>query len=79
MSQASRSAGSPVFYAVRSHAARLGSFQTYSPGVAACEDCFGARALPDMFGDYGACPSCVIDAGNSFVVYEGDQEESPQA
>lgn len=38
-----------------------------------CEDCFGARSVPDM-GEcddgYGPCPSCVIDAGDTFVVWE---------
>lgn len=44
------------------------------PEVGPCFDCFGARAVPDDFGGhedgYGPCPSCVIDAGPTFVVYE---------
>jgi hypothetical protein len=39
---------------------------------AACLDCFGARAVPDITGDYVACPSCVIDAGETWVVFESE-------
>lgn len=34
-----------------------------------CPNCFGARATPDVFGDYVACSTCVIDGGQTFVVY----------
>jgi hypothetical protein len=39
-------------------------------GAMTCEECSGSRAIPDIFGDYGPCPSCVIDAGETFVVLE---------
>ncbi len=36
-----------------------------------CPDCHGARAVPDdLSGGYGPGPSCVIDAGVTFVVLE---------
>lgn len=39
-----------------------------------CWDCGGSRAVPDDFGNYqdgyGPCPVCVIDAGDTFVVWE---------
>lgn len=35
-----------------------------------CHDCSGSRAVPDVFGDLTACPSCVIEAGDTWVVYE---------
>lgn len=39
-----------------------------------CDDCGGTRAVPDDFGrhedGYAPCPSCVIDAGSTFVVWE---------
>ena len=38
-----------------------------------CWDCNGARTVPDL-GDgedgYEACPSCVVDAGPTFVLWE---------
>lgn len=38
-----------------------------------CSQCSGSRAVPDG-GDsedgYRACPFCVIDAGETFVVWE---------
>jgi hypothetical protein len=41
---------------------------------AVCTDCSGSRAVPDDFGlyedGYAPCPSCVIDAGETFVVFE---------
>jgi hypothetical protein len=39
-----------------------------------CDDCNGVRSVPGTFGDPEACPSCVIDAGETFVVFE---EPSP--
>jgi hypothetical protein len=36
-----------------------------------CDDCSGSRAVPGPLGDYEACPSCVIDAEETFVVWEG--------
>jgi hypothetical protein len=37
-----------------------------------CDDCFGTRAAPDDEAEegYGPCPSCVLDAGSTFVVWE---------
>jgi hypothetical protein len=43
--------------------------------IMVCDDCSGARAVPDPFGDYVACPVCVVDAGETFVIWEDD---SPQ-
>lgn len=40
-----------------------------------CDDCNGSRAVPDIFGDYEACPACVIDPGDTFVVFEGNGGE----
>jgi hypothetical protein len=38
-----------------------------------CLDCSGSRAVPDDLGEYEdgyqPCPSCVIDAGDTFVVW----------
>ena len=38
-----------------------------------CQDCHGSRAVPD-FGQYedgyGPCPACVIDAGDTFVLWD---------
>lgn len=56
--------------AARSAVVPLGQVMLCS--VYECDDCFGSRAVPDVFGDYQACPSCVIDAGNTFVVYEAE-------
>lgn len=41
-----------------------------------CEDCNGSRAVPDLFGDYEACPSCVIDGGDTWVVCEDSEAEA---
>lgn len=41
-----------------------------------CPDCFGARAVPASAPTeaeaepYDPCPSCVLDAGETFVVWE---------
>jgi hypothetical protein len=39
-----------------------------------CPDCNGARSVPDDFGEYedgcAPCPDCVIDAAETFVVWE---------
>lgn len=39
-----------------------------------CWDCNGARAVPDDFWEhedgYQPCPTCVIDAGETWVVWE---------
>jgi hypothetical protein len=43
--------------------------------VAVCAECSGSRAVPDLFGDYTACPGCVIDAGTTFVVAEAVDDE----
>lgn len=44
------------------------------PEPVACQDCHGTRAVPDDFGryedGYGPCPSCVINASETFVIYE---------
>lgn len=42
-------------------------------GMDACEDCNGTRATPTIFGDLGPCPSCVIDTGETWVVFEDDE------
>lgn len=38
-----------------------------------CADCSGSRAVPDDFGQYedgyAPCPSCVVDAGSTFVIW----------
>jgi len=47
--------------------------------ITACSDCSGTRAVPGLFGDYVACPSCVIDAGETFVVFENVPEDDPQS
>lgn len=41
-----------------------------------CWDCSGSRAVPDDFSEdgYGPCPTCVIDAGETFVVLEDAAE-----
>ncbi|MDP3712153.1 MAG: hypothetical protein Q8R60_06690 [Mycobacteriales bacterium] len=38
-----------------------------------CWDCSGSRAVPDHFAEdgYGPCPTCVIDAGQTFVALDG--------
>lgn len=40
-----------------------------------CQDCFGTRSTPDVFGDLGPCPSCVVvaDEGESWVVIDSDE------
>jgi hypothetical protein len=36
-----------------------------------CPDCHGTRAVPDdVTGGYAPCPSCVIDAGTTFVAID---------
>lgn len=42
----------------------------YARPVSTCDDCYGARAVPSLLGDYETCPSCVIDAGDTFVIFE---------
>ena len=41
-----------------------------------CSDCGDARAVPDDLGvyedGYAPCPSCVIDAGETFVVWDSE-------
>lgn len=39
-----------------------------------CHECSGSRSIPDIFGDPGPCPVCVIDAGATFVVIGADEE-----
>lgn len=46
-----------------------------SDGVV-CDDCHGSRSVPDFYGDPGPCPSCVIDAGNTCVVFEDSGAEA---
>lgn len=43
-----------------------------------CDGCSGSRAVPDVFGDYTACPLCVIasDDGETWVVMTSDEESS---
>lgn len=36
----------------------------------ACPDCSGSRAVPGLLRDYDPCPTCVIDAGATFVVMD---------
>jgi len=36
-----------------------------------CSDCYGTRAvLDDVTGRYAPCPSCVVDAGTTYVAWE---------
>jgi hypothetical protein len=37
-----------------------------------CEDCFSSRAVPDDHSEdgYSPCPSCVVDAGCTFVMWD---------
>jgi hypothetical protein len=38
-----------------------------------CPECNNSRAIPDLGESedgYGPCPVCVIDAGETFVVWE---------
>ncbi len=44
-----------------------------------CWDCSGTRAVPDDLSEdgYGACPTCVIDAGETFVVLDDAPQRSP--
>ena len=38
-----------------------------------CPDCGGTRAVPDMgesVDGYAPCPTCVIDAGGTFVAWD---------
>lgn len=39
-----------------------------------CDDCNGSRSVPDIFGDLEACPTCVVDAGETWVVYESESQ-----
>lgn len=36
------------------------------------DDCNDARAVPDDYAEDGCgpCPSCVVDAGSTFVVWD---------
>ena len=41
-----------------------------------CPDCGGTRAVPDdVSGGYAPCPSCVIDAGSTFVALDEVPED----
>lgn len=40
------------------------------------KDCNGSRSVPDVFGDPGPCPSGVVDAGDTFVVFEVGEPEA---
>lgn len=42
-----------------------------------CPDCSGTRAVPGFLTDYDPCPSCVIDAGETFVVLEAYDDDAP--
>ena len=46
--------------------------------VSKCDDCKGTRSTPDIFGDLGPCPSCVIesDEGTTWAVIESDVQSS---
>jgi len=45
-----------------------------------CNDCFGARAMPDdVPGGYRACPGCVIEATATFVCVETEEGSAPNA
>ncbi len=48
-------------------------------GMTHCLDCFGARSVPDLFGDPHPCPSCVVEGedGETWIVVEA--ETSSQA
>ncbi len=40
-----------------------------------CQDCAGARSVPDdVTGGPAPCPCCVLDAGVTFVCFEEDAE-----
>ncbi len=41
-----------------------------------CPECNDSRAVPSMTGEYEACPACVIDAGETFVVFDGVPDET---
>jgi hypothetical protein len=38
---------------------------------AVCPDCNGTRTVAGVDGGYNPCPSCVIDAGWTFVSVDG--------
>jgi len=43
-----------------------------------CQDCFGARAVPDdVQGGYRACPGCVIEATATWVCVD-TEDADPQ-
>jgi hypothetical protein len=44
-----------------------------------CENCYGSRAVPDIFGDVEACPLSVIDAGETRVVRESTHQKWPSS
>jgi hypothetical protein len=36
-------------------------------GMTHCLDCSGARSVPDVFGDPGPCPSCVVESDDGVL------------
>jgi len=45
-----------------------------------CQDCFGARAVPDdVQGGYRAWPGCLIEATATFVCFETEDDTAPTA
>jgi len=41
-----------------------------------CNDCFGARAVPDdVQGGYRACPGCVIEPTATFVCVDSEDAD----
>ena len=44
-----------------------------------CHDCAGARAVPDdVGGGYAPCPSCVVEATETFVCFESEEDPAPE-
>ena len=42
-----------------------------------CPDCHDTRAVPDdLTGGYAPCPSCVVDAGATFVVLTQELDDA---
>jgi len=45
-----------------------------------CNDCFGARAVPDdVQGGYRPCPGCLIEATATWVCVDTDEDTAPTA
>jgi hypothetical protein len=39
--------------------------------LATCEVCFGARSVPDLFGDYDLCDACTVLPRDPFPDSDG--------